>query len=277
MDPVRLLAGLALCLPALAWSAERNDIPSCYAFVHMTEHQPKPSGRELVVVVDQTTQLSADLRDTALRHALRFMRPGDSVLLYEFSAFLADNYMRLPFAGFVEAPLEGKIRNQVGMDSLRKLDKCLAEQRGFFVSKFTAAFTSSVAKPDTNIAKSEIVLSLRQIGADLSRRPVPHRVVLLVSDMLENSDFGSFYANNAVRTIDPGAEMKKIEANKLLGDFSGADVYIHGAGLVTTSAKDTYRSGKAITALEQFWHSYFQQSKGTLKAFGAPALTVDLQ
>ena len=43
-----------------------------------------------------------------------------------------------------------------------------------------------------------------------------------MSDMLEYSDFGSFYTNNGIREINPGVELAKVEKQNLLADFSGA-------------------------------------------------------
>lgn len=260
-----------------ASAAERNDIPDCYGYAHLKADQPAPSGRELVVIVDQTTPLTADLRDTAIKAALRYVRPGDNVLLYQFSAYMADNYMRLPFEGMLEAPIRGSLRDEVGMESLHKLDRCLQQQRQFFARTFRNRFEASAGHPGTDIAKSEILFSLRQIAADLARRPVAGRDILLVSDMLENSDFGSFYAHDNVRSLRPDVELAKVQANHLFADFGGARIYVHGAGLVPRSSRNGYRSGVAIKALETFWRQYFKRSNASLEAFGAPSLTSDLQ
>lgn len=270
-----LLACISLTAPTQA--AERNDIPSCYAFAKMEDHRPAPSGRELVIVVDQTTPLTTDLRQGALRSAVRFIRPGDNVLIYQFSAYMADNYTRLPFEGRMEPSIQGEARDEIGMDSLRKLDKCLDQQQIYFARLFSAKFDGSVGRPEVAIGKSEIMFSLRQIADDLAKRPASRRVVLLVSDLLENSDFGSFYARNALRAIDPAAELAKAQAHRLFADLKGAHVYVLGAGLVPAHGKEGYRSGAAIDALQRFWRGYFEQSHATLEAFGAPALTVDLQ
>jgi hypothetical protein len=274
---IRLLLLASVGLPFFAQGTERNDIPSCYAFAKMEGQRPADAGRELVVVLDQTTPLTADLRDGALKAAMRFIRPGDNVLIYQFSAYMADNYTRLLFEGRMEPPIEGELRNEIGMESLRKLDRCLNEQQRYFAQLFPEKFGQGVGRPDVSIGKSEIMFSLRQIADDLARRPASRRVVLLVSDLLENSDFGSFYARNSLRSIDSAAELAKAQSRHLFADFKGAHVYVHGAGLVPANGKEGYRSGAAIDALRRFWSGYFERSHATLEAFGAPALTVDLR
>lgn len=102
-----------------------------------------------------------------------------------------------------------------------------------------------------------------------------HKIVLLVSDMLENSSVTSFYANQAVRQINADKELKLVADNQLYGDFGGARVYVIGAGLLAEDAKHPkgiYRSTQTMQALSKFWTGYFQKSNAELVEFGQPAL-----
>ncbi|MFF7708907.1 hypothetical protein [Pseudomonas sp. NPDC007930] len=273
-----LLASTALLLsPPLLHAAERNDLPSCYDFAKLSQQRPAPSGRELVIIIDQTVQLPQALKESTYRHALRYLQPGDSVRLYGFSAYLAGNYMNLAYAGQLEGTLAPKARDDIGMNSLRQLDACLGKQMAFLQKALGQKMVESFAKPGEDIAKSEIFFSLKQIGDDIAQRPAPEKVVLLASDMLENSDFGSFYSNNGLRGIDPAVELKKVEQKNLFADLGGAKVYVIGAGLVPAANKAGYRPGTAVQKLEAFWGGYLARSHAQLVSFGAPSLTVDLQ
>src|ERR1700712_2116016 len=118
-----LLASTFLLLGTpLLHASERNDLPSCYDFAKLSEYRPAPSGRELIIIVDQTVQLPKDLKDSTYSHALRYVKPGDSVRLYQFSAYLPGNYMKLMYAGQLEDRLDDKLRDDIGMNSLRQLD-----------------------------------------------------------------------------------------------------------------------------------------------------------
>jgi len=275
------LAGTLACAYAAGTdSPTRNDIPSCYAWANLDAQQPAPSGRELVVIIDQTVYLNDALQRTAWGHIVRTLRPGDAVRLYQFSAFLEDHYLRLPFVGRLEAPLASKARNRIGANSLKQLDACLAQQVTFFQENFGKQFAASFAAPDTNIARSDILASLQKIASDLTAHTegsavVTDRIILLVSDMLENSSLTSFYRAGRVRDIDPTAEMKK--AQSLVADFDGARVYVHGAGLVGGKAAGSYRAGDTLRKLEQFWREYLTQSNARLQAFGTPELTMELR
>ncbi|HDS1736786.1 MULTISPECIES: hypothetical protein [Pseudomonas] len=274
---VKTLFALLLCLPALVQAGERNDIPDCYSYAKTDQFRQAGSGRELTVIIDQTVPMPESIQKAAWGQINRFVGPGDKVRLYSFSAFLPGQYMQLRFAGELNTPLPAKVRDDVGMQSLRTLDKCLAEQQGFLRKKFGAVFVQTLREAREDIPRSEIFHSLRDIGADLAQRPADQRVVLLLSDMLENSDFGSFYANNRIRDLEPKAELKRVNDKGLFADLQGARVYVAGAGLVTQDVKQAYRSGKTMEQLQGFWKGYFEGSNASLAGFGTPSLNIDLQ
>jgi hypothetical protein len=125
-----------------------------------------------------------------------------------------------------------------------------------------------------DLSKSDILAALKDISDKVRASPASDKVVLLASDMLENSSVSSFYSHNAVRRIDPKAEMMKATAAGLIGDFGGARVYVIGAGLLAGDAKvkNAYRDPQTMSALKEFWTLYFQKSNASIGEFGAPAL-----
>ncbi len=272
-----LLLALAIA-PAALVAAERNEVPSCYAQAKISEFRAVPSGRMLTVVVDQTTPLTEDLQRTAWGHIKRFMKPGDKIRLYSFSAYLEGHYTRLQFAGELENPISEDIIGSVPMMGARKLDQCLKSQPKVLFQRFGKAFAGTMGKSSSDIPRSEILFSMQAIGEDIAKAEgVNEHVILLMSDMLEYSDFGSFYQANAIRNIDPAVELAKVEKQKLLADFGGARVYVHGAAFVPTQNKNGYRSGKMIQNLESFWSSYFSKSNAELAGFGNPELTIAVE
>lgn len=268
-----LLLVLALA-PAALMAAQRNDVPSCYTQARIDEFRSAPSGRMLSVVVDQTTPLTQDLQRTAWGHIKRFLQAGDKLRLYSFSAYLEGHYTRLQFAGELESPIDPQVLGSVPMMATRKFDACLKGQQAVMLQRFGKAFASTMGKSSSDIPRSEILFSMKAIAQDIKTADeVNEHVILLMSDMLEYSDFGSFYQANGIRSIDPATEMAKVEKHNLLTDFSGARVYVHGAAFVPTENKNGYRSGKMIQNLESFWSAYFAKSNAELAGFGNPELT----
>lgn len=272
-----LILALAF-VPAALVAAERNDVPSCYTQAKINEFRSAPSGRMLTVVVDQTTPLTTDLQRTAWGHIKRFMQPGDKIRLYSFSAYLEGHYTRLQYAGELEQPIDPEVLGNVPMMATRKFDQCLKGQMPAMFQSFGKAFANAMGKSSSDIPRSEILFSMKAIGEDLkTANGVNENVIFLMSDMLEYSDFGSFYQANGIREINPTTEMTKVEKQNLLADFSGARVYVHGAAFVPTEAKNGYRSGKMIQNLEAFWNTYFKKSNAELKGFGNPELTTAVE
>lgn len=266
-----------LGLSSFAHGAVRNDIPDCYSHAKVDEFRQAGSGRELTVIVDQTVLMPDSIQRAAWGQIDRFVAAGDKVKLYSFSAFLPTQFMQLHFAGELNAALPEKTRDSVGMQSLRTFDKCIAEQKAFFRKRFGGEFVAALKGASEDIPRSEIFHSLRDIGADLRTVPAQERVILLMSDMLENSDFGSFYANRRIRDLKPEAELEKVARDQLFADLDGARIYIAGAGLITKDINQAYRSGRTVELLEAFWSGYFKGSNAELVAFGAPSLNVDIR
>lgn len=270
---------LGMCLfSAASMAAERNDVPSCYAYAQTESVKPAPSGRMLTVIVDQTTPLDEGLQRKAWANIKGFMKPGDKIRMYSFSAYLDGRYTKLEYAGELEGPLPEEVVGDVALSSAKKLKSCLASQPAYLWKTFGKAFKGAMGQSSNTIPRSEILFSLKEISKDLAKlEGVSDQVVLLVSDMLEFSDFGSFYASNSIREIDPATEMGKVHKQEMIADFNGARVFVHGAGFVPTGQKYGYRSGKLITRLASFWDAYFKESNAVLESFGSPELTTAVQ
>lgn len=271
-----LLSAASLALASTAFAGDRNDLPSCYKQAQLVDAMPASTSRELVVVVDQTIPMPQDIQRDSWVKIKNFVRPGDTVKLYSFSAFVPGEYLRLLYTGNLEMPPTDETRNSVSMRKLRTLDTCLANQGKSFDSGFGKAFVGSLRAARQDIPKSEIMNAMRKIGDDLGKAGKGEHVLFLISDMLEHSDYTSFYASSQIKNLNVNEEIKKAKDRDLFANLNGARVYVSGAGLVTDGVKQAYRSGKTMDALESFWRDYFAQSNATLEGFGTPSLSVSL-
>lgn len=269
---------LAFTVPLTVLASERNDLQSCYERSGLAGLAPAGTGRELVVIIDQTIPMPEDLQRASWGQIDRFVEAGDRVKLYTFSAFLPGEYLRLAYASQLDLPLEGEVRDDVNMRKLRSLDQCVTSQKKTFQAGFGKQFVKGLRDARQDIPKSEIMNSLRKVGEDMQREEgVTDRVVFLISDMLEHSDYTSFYASNQIKQLDVAGELELAKSKGLFADLLGSRVYISGAGLVTDSVKHAYRSGKTMDALGQFWSQYLSASNATLEGFGTPSLSTDLR
>ncbi|SMG12491.1 hypothetical protein [Paraburkholderia susongensis] len=276
--PIRLCAAasvcvLSLCAATASWAGTTNDVPSCYAANKLKAPAAVPQ-QELFLMVDQTTQLDANLKAQVNENLARLVKPGSAFTLAEFSAFTQGHYTDVVTRGYLEQPVAQKDRDDISERLLRNFDACMQGQLGYGRKLAASKFIEIENGATNDLAKSDILASLKDLSDRVRNSPSQDRVVFLVSDMLENSSISSFYAHNAVRKIDPSAELKKVADASLFGDFGGARVYVLGAGILTEDADKTkaYRDPKTMAALRQFWSSWFEKSNAKLVEFGQPAL-----
>lgn len=273
------LSHLAAALLALglgtAAAAPVNQIPSCYAAGKL-EIKPQPVQRAFFIVLDETVVL-----DDALKHSLwelvkPVIVPGTEVSIYRFSAYSQGKYLDVAASGVLEMPIPAQVRDSVSVPKLKTFDACMNGQAQYGLTLTRNAIGKILADSSFDLSKSDIDGSLFALSKVVKESKAPVRTVLLVSDMLENSTVSSFYQNKGVRNVDPAAELRKVEAAKLFGDFGGASVYVMGAGLIQATpggkAPAQYRDTKTMNSLQQFWSGYFERSNARLETFGTPAL-----
>jgi hypothetical protein len=261
------------CTTGLATAGVVNDVPSCYQANHFKAPAAK-LGQEFFLAIDQTTVFDDRLRTQIVENALRSVRPGSAYTVIDFSAFSQGRYTEVVTRGVIEPGFPEKGRDDVSERALRTFDACMTGQAAFARKALASAVQGIEGGATNDLAKSDILAALKDMSDKIRTSPASEKILLLASDMLENSSVSSFYSRNAVRKIDPAAELKKAETAGLIGDFGGARVYVLGAGLLTEDAKKTkvYRDAQTMTALKQFWTEYFNRSNAVLVEFGQPAL-----
>lgn len=262
-----------------AIAAPQNKIPSCYAANKIDVRAPSIE-REIFVLLDQTVVLDADLKQALYESVRSILGPGTTFTILRFSAFSQGHYLDVVTSGVLEQPIPKNERDSISVPKLKTFDACMKGQQEYGMKLALGSIEQAIQQSSSELAKSDVLGSLAETSHIVKAANAPRRIVLVVSDMLENSSISSFYANNGVRKIDPEKEMKGVEANHLLGDFGGASVYVMGAALIPdTSSKDSakktptsYRDPKTLAALKQFWSTYFSRSNAKLEEFGMPAL-----
>lgn len=257
-----------------AFAATQNALPSCYSYAKLSD-SAKPVATELFVVIDQTTPLDAALQQAVANNIKPFLRAGNAFSVTRFSAFTQGYYTDVLVFARLDFPLDDDLRNDTGKAQLARFDQCMNIQAPNAAKLGGGALKKAFRGTTSEVSKSDVLSSLKDISTKVKQSTARQKVVLLVSDMLENSSVSSFYVKQAVRKIAPEKELKLVQDNQLFGDFSGARIYVLGAGLLPEGAKQTksaYRDPKTMAALQQFWRSYFQKSNGQLVEFGQPAL-----
>ncbi|MCW4447332.1 MULTISPECIES: hypothetical protein [Vibrio] len=254
----------------------RNDVPSCTSEVP-AEYYQLPNDRELVILLDKTMAHSLDqgIKSELYQSVKRFIQPGDKVQLVEFSSFAQDSYTKVTFNGQLDTQLSDEHRSYVKKSVLKSLDKCLDKQHNFMLNKVGISLKTAF-QPQEKPTNTELVGALSDISSQvLTQSTAKRKVVLLISDMLENSDITSFYKNNKTRVINPQQELKRVSASQMFANFNQADIYVIGTGVIPGNQQ--YISAQKMSKLESFWKDYFKQSNATLLGFGKPMLLGDIR
>lgn len=269
-----LATSLAIGLFASPASAQIADAPSCYTEAGIAVER-LPADREIFVLIDQTTVLDTALQKHVAGQLNSFLKPGQAFSVLTFSTYGAGKFTEVATSGSFERDLATKDRNSLAKSKLSTLDNCLKAQTQAGAKAILAGLKSGFAAADGSIARSDILASLRDISSRIRQSEAKEKVVLLVSDMVENSTITSFYQANSIKTVDTAKELKVVAQNKVAGDFGGARVYVIGAGLIPSDGKSTkpvYRSPQTLSALKDFWAEYFRVSNARLVEFGQPTL-----
>lgn len=247
-------------------------LSSCYPLLKL--EVPEHSETELFVVIDQTTPFDDTLRQSVADNLRLFLKPGQAFSILQFSAFTQGRYAQVLVSARLDADLPSGKRNEIPKPQLARFDACMKTQPTLAANLAGAALRKTFGDASTDIAKSDVMASLRDLSGRVRQSGAHRKIVLVASDMLENSSVSGFYFDGAVRQINPDNEMKQAEANNLLGDFGGARAYVIGAGSLAETGKNarSYRDPKTLNALAAFWKAWFGKSNANLVEFGMPAL-----
>ncbi|WP_426195924.1 hypothetical protein [Massilia sp. DWR3-1-1] len=267
-----MVAAALLCGSACA--AVEDAVPSCYD--HKLGVTAAASSTELFILVDQTTLFDATLQQQVADNVRLFMGPGNAFSIMTFSAFSQGRYAQVVSAGNIEAAIGAGLRDDISKPLLNKFDACAKRQPQIAMQAIGTALRTAFAGANPDLAKSDVMASFKSMSSRVKNSPASRKIVLIASDMLENSSVSSFYDGKgmSVKNVDPAREIKLAADNDLFGDFGGARIYVIGAGLLSDDAKkgSKYRDPKTMRSLINFWNQYFQKSNAAVVEIGQPAL-----
>lgn len=268
-----ILSFFILSLLVITPLQARDDFPSCHGLLDVKTDQQKAQ-RELFIIVDQTLVFDLESKKKIHQKVHRFMTSGDRVTLITFSAYAADRYASMTLTGQMDLPIPDKERRQISIPKLKKFDNCMNKQKSFIHHTIDVKLKEAFDAASTDLPKTELTGTLANFGANIIAKSTAERkVVLIISDMLENSDVASFYSKGKVVSINVDKAMSKLQETKRLTDWDNADVYVAGAAYVTGGQ---YRGEKVLRNLRSFWESFFVASKANLKEWGQPELMSDI-
>ncbi|MGR5451421.1 hypothetical protein ACP3V3_17015 [Vibrio sp. PNB22_3_1] len=263
---IALLLMCALSIATQTKAASRNDIPSCYAATDTTGNKPNKPNRELFVAVDSTTELDTTLMRNVHEQIQHFVQPGDKVTLIAFAAN-HDLYSQVQFTGEFESLPSKSLQDSMNALKLKSLKRCLKAQPNA-LNAVHHALKATFEHSDSTRPNSEILSSLHDIALNLiATSEAEVKVLLLASDMLQNSDDLSFFRSNNIQRLNSQALLKQADPqpSTLL---SNTKVHVIGSGFQS----DIKLSPSTLKEIELFWTAIIENMDGTVVQFGKPNL-----
>ncbi|HEX2762288.1 MAG TPA: hypothetical protein VHM92_00385 [Allosphingosinicella sp.] len=227
--------------------------------------------RDVLILVDQTAALPEDVRASIIEQTAALARPGTRLALGTFSSYTGSAHAQIGAETVLEPAFPDSARGDAPMQALRKLDACLETRNAGETRRIAAATQEAMASPRTDVQRSDILANVKGFAERLEGSPAPDKVLLLVSDLLENSSALSFYSRGGLRSLEPGAELEKAKHSDLLAPLAGVKVYVVGAGL-PPPGETRSRSLAEVQSLERFWKDYFAASGAVSAEIGLPRL-----
>lgn len=245
-------------------------IGSCYDTVKLGDITPPALSRDLYVLVDQTMALDAKLQEESYQKIIQFLMPGDSVQVIGFSANAAGYYTEIILRGIIDARLPEDTRYAISKKILRQVDTCQKNQDSQVRTYTGKALLHAFSNATTDLPKTEILSNLSNVSKNIiSQSDTPEKYMLIISDMMENSDLLSLYGGGKLENLNPVRELEKLETKVTFEDMDQTQVYVVGGGFLNDGK---YRSSVALKSLEDFWSLYFERSNADLRQFGTPSL-----
>lgn len=231
---------------------------------------------ELFIIIDETTYFNDKLKNSIVNKVKSVVREGVAISIYKFSQLSHSKYPEKVKRFVLEKGISEYEDNENKRSKIKKLKKCLKKQNIYVNQNIDNVLNKTFRQKDKKLQNSDIFVSLQYISENaIASSRIKNKIVLIASDMLENSTYTSFYANGKLKNIDKDKELKLVEKEDLLGDYGDASIYVSGAGIVDVES-NKLRDHKELRNLNRFWKKYFQKSNGRLVEFSYANLLQNL-
>ncbi|MDH5692241.1 MAG: hypothetical protein OEZ47_03975, partial [Gammaproteobacteria bacterium] len=225
------------------------------------------------LIIDQTIPISEKMASRIKELVSDWGQTGDMVKIIRFSANYRDQYPEIVFSRTIEpAPTQDFLYNLRYSDKPLLLD-CIQKSNENFNASFHETLNKAIKDINPKTPKTDILYSLKQIAVQIVAKDVAKRkIVLIVSDGMENSEVASFYRRKSLAKFDSRKIFQKARRSGLVANWDNAQIYFYGLGLSSDSKR--YGSMSKIENLRLFWERIFIEGRANIGAIGAPELLI---
>ncbi len=265
---------LVVTLSAGMVYAEKVPFPkTAYEATGRSEYLKKPDAA-LFVLVDESVGFDKNMIGRSIETVVNWLEPGSYVEISRFSSSVVGRYTETITKGRIDPEPDDDFLDNLKRSELAKFEALHRKQFRLAKQQTYKALYSIIKTSNKSVPHSDIVSSLKYLSDHVRQFDAKRKVVLVISDMLENSSATTFYSKGHIRSIDPVAELKKLRSLDMIGDYGdNVTVYIIGLGYFWTgegAAKEKYLNPKRVSRIQKFWVSYFKAANAHIGEIGMP-------
>lgn len=231
---------------------------------------PTTPSAHIIVAIDQTTEIPADVKSWVIDQVAK-ARPGARVEIVTFSSYTQNAHPTVKLnLSFDFAYPPNKV-DDAPSGPLARYKVCVTDRSGKVILALKSAIDDAIQGFDPKANNSDIVSAIHEFSEKFDASDKGEKVLIVISDMLENSSILNFYSHGKMLPFDVKHALSITTPAKL----DGVKVVVAGAGLLP-SGKSGYRSQSDLDRIDQYWSAFFEGSGASSVEIGHPVPMKDL-
>lgn len=234
---------------------------------------------EVYLLIDESTYFDEKAKEDVYKKITPFVKPNTRVNVFSFSEYSRTKNNKNLGSFYIYSDITDDEEDDITRSKVKELVTCLETSKVYAASEIKKAIDSGTRKKNESLKKSEILKNLKVYTKNNLRfSKAKRKVMIIMSDMIENSDYTSFYSAGKLKKIDISKELEVVNRHRLLSAFNEAEVYVYGMGLVEiNSDKSDSRNAFIMDNLINFWDEYIVESNGKPFGLDSPNMAFDIE
>jgi len=230
----------------------------------------------LYVLVDQSVGFDDNIKNRVIVQVNNWLKSNRYIEIAGFSSAVKGRYFEVVTSGRLDAEADEHYLNNLKRSDLIKYQKFHRKQHVVARQQVNKSIRAVFDGSESSIPHSDIISSIKDYSLHIKKDNAKRKVLLILSDMFENSSLTSFYKNGAIKNIVPEDELQIIISRKMIPEFSqDVTVYVMGMGFYwggEGAKSEEYLDPERSNNLKIFWENYFTASNAVIGEIGFPLM-----
>jgi len=270
----------ALVFPVLAQAGKIPFPITSYEAIGKNSELKVPEAA-LFIVADESVGFDKNMIMRANEMMVEWLDSGRAIEVIRFSSGVKGRYTEVVTSGRLDPEASEDFVNDLKRSELGKFQKLHRQQLRMAKVQAQKALLSIIQSSNKSVPYSDIVSNMMHVSLHIKNVKAKRKVVLVISDMFENSSVTTFYSKGHVKNINPMREMKKVAEAGMQADFGeNVTVYVLGLGYFWSgegSGKEKYLDPKRASKVSDFWKQYFEAGHAQIGEIGMPLMYGSMQ